>query len=132
MTADARVKRAIGVTSALVLAGCASLSEMRTGTPDHRTLTGVAPEMQENVARCIQDRAYDEIGIMFAIVQETRREPDGWHVIGRAAQMPAHITWDVAVRAEAVEVRFSSAPILPRGRVRSAVRQCTGQDFVEE
>jgi hypothetical protein len=59
------------------------------------------------------------------------REPDGWHVIGRASQMPAHITWAVAVRTEAVDVFFSTAPMLPRGSVRSAVRDCTRQEPVD-
>jgi hypothetical protein len=104
---------------------------MRAAKPDAHTVAGIPVEKQEAVARCIQDRAYDEIGVMFAIIQETRQEPDGWHVIGRASQVPAHITWDVAVRAEAVEIFFSSAPILPRGSVRTAVRACTGQEFAE-
>jgi hypothetical protein len=115
----------------LVLTGCATLGEMRAATPDARTVAGVPIEKQEAVARCIQDRAYEEIGIMFAIIQETRQEADGWHVIGRASQLPAHITWDVAVRVEVVEVFFSSAPILPRAGVCTAVHACTGLEFAE-
>lgn len=115
----------------LLLAGCATLDDMRAAKPDARTVAGIPIEKQEAVARCIQDRSYEEIGIMFAIIQETRQEADGWHVIGRASQLPVHITWDVAVRTEAVEVFFSSAPILPRASVRTAVRACTGLEFAE-
>src|SRR5690242_7071761 len=79
----------------LLLAGCATLDDMRAAKPDARTVAGIPIEKQEAVARCIQDRAYEEIGIMFAIIQETRQEACGWHVIGRARQLPVHITWDV-------------------------------------
>jgi hypothetical protein len=108
----------------LCACGCArTLNELRAEPPALQ-LPPVADLYQETIAQCIQDRIYEEMGFMYSIVQETRREPDGWHVIGRASSFPTVATWDVAITSVSLEVRFASAPLLPRGTVLEAVKWC--------
>jgi hypothetical protein len=112
----------------ILAAGCArTLNEVRAEPPALQ-LPSVAEQHQEAMARCTQDRIYEELGFVWSIVQETRREPDGWHVIGRPSASPTFAAWDVAVTSASIEVRFGSAPLLPRGTVLEAVKWCVAKN----
>jgi hypothetical protein len=108
----------------LCAGGCARTLNQVRAEPAALQLPPVAEPFQEAIAHCIQDRIYEDMGFMYSIVQETRREPDGWHVIGRASSFPTGATWDVAITSVSLEVRFASAPLLPRGVVLEAVKWC--------
>ena len=109
----------------ILAAGCArTLNEVRAEPPALQ-LPPVAEQHREAMARCTQDRIYEEISFVWSIAQETRREPDGWHVIGRSSVSPTFVVWDVAV----MEVRFGGAPpFLPRGTVLEAVKWCVAKN----
>jgi hypothetical protein len=63
----------------ILAAGCArTLNEVRAEPPALQ-LPPIAEQHREAMARCTQDRIYEEMGFVWSIVQETRREPDGGH-----------------------------------------------------
>ena len=113
----------------ILAAGCArTLNEVRAEAPALQ-LPPVAEPHQEAMARCTQDRIYEEMSSVWSIVQETRREPDGWHVIGRPNVSPTFVVWDVAVTSVSIEVRFGGAPpFLPRTTVLEAVKWCVAKN----
>ena len=113
----------------ILAAGCArTLNEVRAEPPALQ-LPPVAEQRQEAMARCTQDRIYEEMSFVWSVVQETRREPNGWHVIGRPSASPTFAVWDVAVTSASIEVRFGGAPpFLPRGTVLEAVKWCVAKN----
>src|SRR6266849_6088497 len=113
----------------ILAAGCARTLNQVRAEPPALQLPPVAEQHREAMARCTQDRIYDEISFVWSIAQETRREPDGWHVIGRPSASPTFAAWDVAVTSASIEVRFGGAPpFLPRGTVLEAVKWCVAKN----
>src|SRR2546426_11409154 len=107
----------VALCCVILAAGCArTLNEIRAEPPALQ-LPPVAEQHQEAMARCTQDRIYEEMGFVWGIVQETRREPDGWHVIGRPSASPTFTTWDVAVSSRSIYGRVGAGPLLPPGDV---------------
>ena len=120
----------LAVVSCVILAaGCGRTLNAVRAEPPMLQLPSVAEQRQEATARCIQDRIYEEMSSVWSVVQETRREPDGWHVIGRPSVSPTFVVWDVAVTSASIEVRLGGAPpFLPRGTVVEAVKWCVARN----
>ena len=117
------------VSCVILAAGCGRTLNAIRAEPPILQLPPVAEQQQEAMARCIQDRIYEEMSSVWSVVQETRREPDGWHVIGRPSVSPTFVAWDVAVTSASTEARLGGAPpFLPRGTVVEAVKWCVAKN----